>query len=345
MITEKLVDVKEVEVSTFEDAQDLLNSDFLVEQKGSDLKDIVVDESGIMFDKGSFQITDLAINSLCQILELPILFARSIPTDLFLQNVEKLKSERNRRICLLIGKDNTVINIVDVSIRPYEPAKNIELLSRLEKDVVSKKELKIRKIAISSRGMEISFLQEGQKVEPVPGDVTEFGLSITNSESGWRGAKANFSLLRLICTNGAVVSNSWGNVNWSYDHRLSFATSYTNFINQIIKMTPDLTNFKTSYKRLIDRELLVFEYVNVHRRLSRIVGNYDADRIMGIDKEDRNLFIRETREGNRLLPTATIAYDVYNNITSAAQKYSFVKRQSLEELGGALIDITAANTN
>lgn len=336
MFTEKMVREKEIVTQTFEDALNLVSTDFLVIRVGADLKEVNISEDGIILvGSSAYPMTDWAFESICYFLKIPVAFARSIPTELLLQNFNKLREEHNQRVVFLISR-NTVINVMS---HPYLPAGNTDLLLRLKDEVVPEMELELHEIRISDRGMEMSFLKEGLKVEPAPGDITRFGLRVSNSDTGWRGAKASFYLLRLVCTNGAVVSNNWGTAEWGYNYRISHERSIQNFIGQIEKMQVDFTKFEAFYNRLADRELAAFEFVNVHRRMSRIVGNEDADKMAGVPKEERNRFIKEYREGNRMLPTGIILYVIYNNITASARRYAFVMRRALEALGGALIDI------
>lgn len=342
MITEKIAREKEVVAQSIEDALDLVNTDFLVKSTGADLKEIDISKDGTL-SVGSLAcpMTDWAFESLCQLLKIPVPFARSIPPELLLQNLNKLKEENNQRVTLLLSRD-TVINVVP---NPYHPAGNADMLLRLKKEVVPEMALELGDIRISDRGMEVSFLKEGVAVEPAPGDITRFGLRVSNSETGWRGAKAGFYLFRLVCTNGAIVSNNWGTAEWDYDYRISRERSLQNFIGQIIKLNVDFAKFEDSYNRLLDRELMAVEFVNVRRRMSRIVGNDNADRITRVSKEERNRLNAEYREGNRMLATGVILYDLYNNITDAAKTYPFVQRRALEMLGGSVIDLTGVDIN
>jgi hypothetical protein len=336
MFTEKLVQEKEVITTSFEEALKMANSDFLVEKFGVDFKEITMTEEGRISWSGSisYPITDWTFEGLCGLLKIPVQFARRIPVDLFLENFNRLKVEHNQRVIILISR-NTVINVVP---HPYVFAKNKDILECLG-EIRGKLNLELHEIRFSDKGMEVSFIKEGVEVEPVPRDVTRFGLNILNSETGFRGAKANFWLLRLVCTNGAILRNEWGSVKWSYDHRISYERSLKNFIAGIEKLQMDFDNFVALYKSLVNRELRAFEFVNIHRRLARIVGNDQADQIFGVPKEERNRFMRESREGDRMLLTGIILYELYNSITESARWYPFIQRRQLEALGGSLIDL------
>ena len=339
MLTEKLAREKEVSIKNIEEALSLVNSDFLVEKYGADLKEVEMSEDGQISSGGiSYPITDWAFESLCSLLRIPKEFARRIPVELFLENLNRLKVEHNQRIVILVSR-NIIINVVP---HPYIFAENRDILKHLD-EIMGQLNLELHEIRLSDRGMDISFLKEGVEVEPVPGDITRFGINVLNSETGFRGAKACFWLLRLVCTNGATLTNNWGKVNWSYDQRISYERSLYNFFEGISKLQVEFSQFSSFYKHLPVREVVAHEYINIWRRLSRIVGNEMADRITMVDKEERNRLNRELREGNRMLTTGLTLYDLYNSITEAARRYPFVQRRKMEGLGGSLIDLVSAN--
>jgi hypothetical protein len=338
MITDKLAIEKETVVSSIEEALTLSRTDYLVTKIGADLKEISLDENGhIAFRGTTYLITDWAFESLCRLLTIPKHFARSIPADLFLYNVNKLKESNNQRVIILISRDN-VINIFS---HPYVAAKNEDILTGLQ-SMTKRLDLDLNEVKLSDRGMEVSFLRKGLNVEPVPGDVTKCGIDILNSETGYRGAKACFFLLRLICSNGASLSDRWGKVNWSYDYRISYERSLHNFFKGIEHLQIAFNTFNSSYAELRYRELAICEYVNIWRRLARIVGNEMADRITGIDKDKRNYYNRQARDGDRHHSAGIILYDIYNSITEAAQRYPFVQRRNLESLGGSLVNLVTS---
>jgi len=335
MITEKLARENETVVKSFDEGMKLADTDFLVEETIVDLADLSLNEFGSISCGGDeYQITDWAFESLCSLLKIPKEFARTIPTELLLQNFERLKVEKNKKVNMFISR-NTVINLIEA---PYFPTKNKDLLIRLN-NVAGELSLGVNEIRTSDRGMVLSFLKEGLSLEPMPGDITRFGINIQNSETGYRGAKANFYLLRLVCTNGAVASNNWGSVKLDYDARISRERSLSNFIEGIKKLGVDFKKFNDFYNGLINRELKAYEFINIWRRLSRVVGNEEADRISMVSQDVRNHLNKEVREGNRLLPTGVALYNLYNAVTEAARRHQFIQRQNLEVLGGALIDL------
>jgi len=313
----------------------LLNSDFSVRQIGFDLDNLTLkDEGRILFAGYTYSFTDWTFESLCRILRLPAAFARSIPFDLLVENIDRLKIDHNQRVIALISRD-ILINVVP---HPYVAARSTDLLNRLT-SIQASQGFERLEARLSDRGMVLNFLSDGFTAEPVPGDITRIGLSILNSETGYHGAKSSFYLHRLVCSNGATLSNSWGSVGWSYDSRLSYERSLSNFIDGIEQIKIDFERFDGSYARLINREIHAFEFINTWRRLGRMVGTEDADRISGVDKDKRNEWSREVREGDRRQLTGIPAYQLYNNITQAARRYTFVQRRALEGLGGSIVDL------
>jgi hypothetical protein len=336
LITEKLVREKEVTSFSFDEALELYNTDFLVSEKGEDIKDTDLNADGaLVWGSDSYLMTDWAFESICYILNIPLTYARSIPPELLIHTFDKLKEIHNQRAIFLISR-GIVINVVP---HPYVPLKNRELLIRFQNEIVPQTGLKLNEIGLSDRGMVVTFLREGLQLEPAPGDVSRLGLTVLNSETGWRGAKASFYLLRLLCGNGTVTSNAWGSAEWSYDYRLSLERSMQNFNGQLIKLEMDVPKFESIFNQLLSRELLAFEFVRIIRRLIRITGFEDADEIVGLSATERNRLYKEDRWGDRMLSTGLIMYDIYNKITAAAKEYPFVQRRNMEALGGSIIDM------
>lgn len=334
MITENLALEKELIVEDMDEVMDLLNSDFLVCRKETDLVDLIIEETRLFVMGDWYPFTDWAFEGLCSLLNLPVQFARSIPFELLVENFNRLKIENNRRVTVLISR-NTVINI---TYPPFLAAKSLDLLNRL-KLVQSVKELTQKAIRLSDRGIVINFLSESLVAQPIPGDITELGFNIFNSETGFRGAKASFFLNRLVCSNGAILSNSWGSVEWAYDYRISYERSLSNFLIGIENFNINFDRFSAAYDNLIARNLSAVAFINVWRRLARIVGSKEADRISGIGIDERNQFNHEVREGDRNRLTGILAYDLYNKITENARQSPFMQRSALERLGGSFVDL------
>lgn len=72
---------------------------------------------------------------------------------------------------------------------------------------------------LGDRGVDLNFVKPGLEVSPLPGDVIELGVQISNSETGFGGAKGSLFALRLVCLNGAVISDKLGSARWNYDLR------------------------------------------------------------------------------------------------------------------------------
>lgn len=336
MITEKLAQEKEAVANSYEECHEKLHSEFKVEHFHADLNQIRLTEDGILgFPGGEYPISDWAFESLCGLIDMSPKFAKGIRDELMLVNIDTLKHDRNAPVDICVSR-GLVVNVFER--KPYEALRNIETLAGIQKAAASLG-ANLNNILISDRGMHVSLLYPGRTLEPLPGDITETGINILTSETGFRGTKASFYMFRLICSNGAIVGNRWGDATWSYDGRISRERSIANFFDKVLAMDMDFNGFADRYAGLPHRRLKVRELVNYHRRLARIVGNEPASAIANISDEDRNRMRLEMRFGNPDAETEIAAYDLYNAITAMAREVAFYQRRQLESLGGGLIDI------
>lgn len=344
MFPQTLAPEREVVVENVDAALRLLDTDFKIATEGASLASFRVREDGTLSWGGAaYPMTGAALEAVCRLVQLPLGFARTIPFDLLIQNFERLKDELDRRVILAIS-DDVVVNVIQAGRLGYWPARSRDVLERIPSLGLR---LALRGLRLSVRGMIFSTaIPSFGVLEPQVGDITEVGLQLVNSESGFHGLKASFFLYRLVCSNGMVLGNAWGSVYWSYDPRMSYGRSLENFLQAVATMAPGINVLAAAYSGLLQQKVPADEAVDLWRRLARIVGKADADLIMGLTAVARRALFRDVRAGREgthgggdpHAETEWTWWEALNATTQAAQRHPFVRRQQLETLGGRLVD-------
>lgn len=342
MVLATLCPEKEVKTTSLEDGIAQLESDFRVEHTETALDELALDTEGHLTRQGErHPMTKWALESLCGVVGIPASFARKIPWDLLRHNFEELKAKRDCRMMLALGRERTLINVIEQRKLGYFPAKSIDVLRSLQG---LERQLQVHGLRIADRGIEVSFLDPAVgTLEPAVGDITGIGLRLTNSETGYRGLKASSFLLRLVCTNGAVLSNDWGSAEWSYDPRMDYERSLASFFQRVPGLSLSVQRLREAYQTMFQKNLPVLGLVNLWRRVARIAGPDHADSILGIPQERRKALVKATRERaareeSRTQESETSYWQAYNAITERARAYDFLRWRQLERVGGGLID-------
>jgi hypothetical protein len=227
----------------------------------------------------------------------------------------------------------------------YRPAKSIEVIDRLSS---VNGQWSFKAARLSDRGVAIDLIKPGLVAHPEAGDEIQFGIQITNSETGFRGLKASLFSLRLVCTNGAVLADEYGTARWNYDRRMSHSTSINKFFENVLALETKHERQRSLYQGITDRHLMDTEFLRLLRRL-RAALRSDADSLdtlLGIESAERKAIqaaVHDREYGEPPALTEFGVYDFHNRITAAAQRLPFHQRMSLEELGGAMLTPESLN--
>lgn len=215
---------------------------------------------------------------------------------------------------------NIKSQFVDITIENGEAlsitSENFGMLND-EKLISMVEPLGITKVIINDY-MTAIISEEKEKIEPFPGDSFGAGISIFNSDTGFRAFTINTYLLRYVCSNGAYVKDE--NFGKKYYHyNLDIEELYDGLKNSIdslkekkeiiterIKMLKEQTNFEETKKRIADI-------------IKMRIGKYKSDKLF-----------EDTREINN-------NYDLFNHITLKAKEFGSSNRIMLEEIAGELL--------
>jgi hypothetical protein len=287
----------------------------------------------IEFDSHRMPCAQGFLESVADSIEMPLGYAYKLDYGLFRENFERRKEHYCKAVTVCCNRDIAVNLVPDAG---YRPAHTVDVLHGF----TDLNFWNLQEARVSDRGVEINYIEPGCTVAPEPGDDVEIGIRISNSETGYVGLKASLSTLRLVCTNGAVMTDHLGTARWNYDPRVKYSTSIDQFNTALIKLRGRQGLLADLYKQPLRRNLLDTELVNLHRRLRASLPAAAVDAVLGLGLEERQAVQASVRSRSREMPAAPTTHhlwDVHNQITAAAQRLDFVRRSRLERIGGALL--------
>jgi hypothetical protein len=351
------------------------------QQKISTAKISMDDAFVLRVDGQPFSVTEKANSDLCSILDIPLAFELSIPTDLTALIVRRLKALHTQSVLMIAREDeDTIVSLVDpmkwsetrrgvrMKKKPhYLPVPNLALLQMLEK-VWSGEDVDTR-VTLTDHGMQVEYLHNTVPftVEPVVGDVTRVGIAIANSETGGPLPVAKGYTLRLRCTNGATVPTDTKLSRFSNDWRCSLQWRFEKFAEALRSLMQDMqvkcSALQTAYSRMLEAKLDDVQFHTWYAKaqyLYRSMANRSEhiDSIFGVDPDDRQAFLKRERKWQKAKRTVTtgviappqlttlIAWEVFNGITQAARdEQRYHRRTGLENLAADVVSAFMPSLN
>jgi hypothetical protein len=344
MLPTYLIPEKNVATNDVNELRTFLETDFAVRYIRGSLRDLdLLPGATIEIHGEMFPCTQNILEDLASFIKMPLGYAYEIGFPLFQRNFLERKAATDQpvQLCILRG---LAVGLVGGH---YRPARTLDVLDALP--LLHEETWKIQKCSLADRGVEIDVLSDDCVVEPTPGDVIRTGIRISNSETGGCGLKASLYTHRLICSNGAVMSDSLGTVRWSYDKRVTYVSSIAKFSNSLLNLRNGQTKLKDIYSTAVGLPLLEEDLTRLWRRI-RAAGNFTpehADRILGItDTERRRLGSAVAERQGANLPAEKSDWDlftIHNRITAAARSLPFRTRSRLERIGGDVLSVYSTN--
>jgi len=340
---DQLMEEMETSVDSFSGVKELLQTHFKATTFGVNLGKVDVDEEGYLSvdNDFSYPMTKSALKSLCRILRIPLAYARRIKEDLLVHNINSLKSGLDDRVVIFIINDR-IVNIVR---HPFICLSNKEIAEHIEMQL-NELNCSVNEVRISDAGIDIMLLFTDKRIEPIVGDTSLVGMRIQNSETGFlKGTKANFWVLRQVCSNGATLMAEWGNSEIKFDYELTVEEMMNEFVKQLKQMAIDFGSFTAKYTGLIRIRLSIMQFIRVWRRVAMVSGIRNADEILNTSKDHRASLMKRIDAGQANALTDWNAYDIFNQITEAAKDFEYEKRNQLEGIGGWIIDFVQPDQN
>jgi hypothetical protein len=334
MLSEHIVAEPTVLVKSVEELRNFLEGDFRTSYLDTALDRLNLEDSCVEVEGKRFRLTQKFLEEVATFIQMPLRYAYAIDYGLFRTNFLNRREHCSSGVRLCVQGD-VVVNLAPAG---YQPAATLDLLDGFCDETF----WKFEEALLSPRGVEISLLTPSLNVEPVPGDIVKLGVRLGNSETGGPLPKGSGYTLRLLCSNGAVLSNQVGTARWSSDYRTTYRTRVEKFLHDLSGLRELQATILPLYQGVTERFLSDRDFINVWRRLGQEFHPDEVDRIVGVEPEERRALQRSVRERPaHLEPKATKfrIWDLHNVLTDAAKRYSFTQRTRLEELGGELLSL------
>ena len=323
------------------------------------------DDLALHFGGDRYALTEKAFDDLCNLVGVPLTFAKGIPTDLVSIIVERLKTFQPQLI-VPIARDHTVVGIVNprkwthsraqahrAEFRPVSNATILRLLEKLRGAFGGPP-----RILLADSGLAVELLHPALTLEPKVGDITRVGLAITSSETGGPMPVARGYTLRLVCANGATVPARLGLLRFDTDWRVSLERRLAAFQEGLQGFALDVGRLEAAYARLVAESISDQFFYNLCRQVRYLYrhdpnGERLADAALGVASEARQQIVGQVRRrqaelrsagGARPEPPHTTGlqpWDIFNHITAAAREETYRRRLALEHLAS---DVLAAFT-
>lgn len=156
------------------------------------------------------------------------------------------------------------------------------------------------------------------KIDPFPGDEFGVGISVMNSETGFRSFEIVNYLLRFTCSNGCYVKRP--NNHEKIVH-------YKRKPQEMINAVKEAGEFLRNDLQRISKEIALLDCVVEEEDLENIAG--DLRRIVGA-------------RSYKIYPIdfyGDTKYSVFNSITDWAKSFDMQARQRIEEYAGNMISL------
>lgn len=325
------------------------------ELKTDDLR--FTDSGALLLGNSASKFSTDGFKRFCRALDLPHRFAMHLKNDLLVHNVNQLLQGHDQKKLYFTSRDDGSGVIVNVSPKEVKsPINHADLLEQFHENG-----LRVKRIRLSDRGMNMSLSSPNSTVEPAVGDISEIGVSVENSETGFGKTFGQLFLFRLTCSNGAVVPYQFGYAERITSVKLPVEQVISNFFNQLRKMLEGTERIKIALNQLHEMKLREDHFVGIWKNIYYVLSSgVEADKIVGVEEpfressilrekarvySNRAPFNGRVREMKVSADTELSAYQVFNNITRNAQGYRSIQANALEAIGGEMLRLSLFSEN
>ncbi|MBI5731054.1 MAG: hypothetical protein HY963_07950 [Ignavibacteriales bacterium] len=221
----------------------------------------------------------------------------------------------------LLGMKNRYVNIkceqgeaLTITSSKFTEVEDLEILRRLD-------DKNVESVFINDYDTFINT-ETLVTIEPFPNkvfgkDVFGVGLSIVNSETGFRTFQINNYLLRYVCSNRAYVKFQGDEVCLSH---------YNLFLQDAYQLLDYKLRERLNYAEVINKKLSEMDRPISSEFIYKV--NREIMKKLGVK------ILSDLLESDRQITK----YDLFNLITERAKDYSMSKRILLEEIAGKLLN-------
>lgn len=342
MLPEKMVLDEPVIPENSVELEELVNTTYRVVHEQTTLESVVLrlDSGTVQTPQGEWRLTQGFLEGCAAAIEMPTGYAYKLSPKEFFDHFIQRRAGTTKPVTVSRVGDVATGLVDDKKIR-YRPACTGDVLRVLSRFP----NLVLRRACVCYAGVDMGFVVNGRVVEPAVGDIVEVGIAVTNSESGGRQLKASAFSHRLVCTNGAIMSDEIGVARWMNDRRMTVAGSLSAFQKDVAALFEKLDRVSALYEANTKRLVPDVDLMNLWRRIANVIPRNEVDAVLDIPAEERVALqqaIRDREPGEPAALTGRNAYEVHNRITLAAHRRSFHSRRGLEEIGGEFLSRSVA---
>ncbi|MHB1684125.1 MAG: hypothetical protein ACYCYO_15060 [Bacilli bacterium] len=233
------------------------------------------------------------------------------PTD-SMQEVQSRLKDRPGRLLLRTKK-----RIVQAILSPaYTPVTNLDILK------AAKESLDMSKAQVSVfRGyLRLTGVTDRVTFQPAVGDILSGGWEIANNEFGKGALSMSQFVLRLVCTNGAVVSDD---EEHRYVHRGWERDGLVRHLSTIGEATISrMGEMDARLRRMAETRLGPQRHRDLEKASARSLGKIGVEEFRAAVSQDSSV------------------YDAYNHLTLVSQQKKLGPRRELELIAGGLLGAT-----
>ncbi len=245
--------------------------------------------------------------------KIPLEFAYQADLEVLipiLNNVFKLIKRNYVRVVIENGEALTITS------PDYTDIRDLYVLGNLSKDKI----IKITRTDIFTK----IDTNEIRTINPLPNDTCGMGLTLFNSETGYRNFEVKMYLLRYICNNGATINIDVLNKNVPhYKQTFHNGNIKSTIVKTLNVFYTKYDNIQRKFEKAPDLKIATSKMEEINKRI---------DFVLGYKKS--NNFLQDFRNDTQLNLTI---FDLFNFITDKAKIFEPNIRLRLEELAGDII--------
>jgi hypothetical protein len=320
---------REVKVESLGQAVEVLTKDFAYNTRLETINTLAVtDEYKLTVGKDNMKMTPWAFQNLLGLLKIPTTFGANIPPDLLETIVNRLKGADPFGVKIFVEKDGNVANVKKAT---YHAPKLSTILQAMKGDIAMAR--------IGIRGVKVATEVPAIQSEPEVGDVIKVGTMLVASETGGPLPKVNLMTFRLVCSNGAVVGDSFGNVHWGNSKDDG---GLDNFLNGLATLNGRASQIAEALQVLPTRKVTDVEFGRMWNQVRTMFDTETTDAVFKVEPEVRKLYLAQSILKKKQLlqpgPVDLSAWDVFNSISYVAKDMPFVQNEALMRVAGSLLN-------
>jgi hypothetical protein len=354
-----------LQTESLDEAQRAMREIFRYQRTETSLEQMFLDEDLHLRCNGEcYQMTQKAFQELVAQVGLTWQVAQKFPTDLAATVVKRLAGMEQKSV-VPVTRDDVCVAVVDPNKwtrpksaesaggqrqRQYDPLPILTVLDVIKE--IRKSDGQTLRLTISDSGLAAELVHADLAVEPRVNDITQVGVRITASETGGDAPLASGYTLRLVCLNGAVLSEDFGVVRFDTDPRVKVERRVQKWAEAVAAYVPDVRVLESAYACMAESHLTDKQFYDLHRRVTyiyRMTQERDArtDAALGVGADEREATVAQVRQREKRrrkgeevegpAETDFATWAIFNALTAQARQETYQRRLDLEGLAGNVL--------